>query len=211
MRTKEVRIVTIYNIDDLDTSWDYVHVIANPDTAEIIVTAKQMPLDYEKNITSIYTLLVVDEDDKPIFDENGRVTLIKKTMNLRNVLAFYCPSNEIKQRLKNGQIKINNVPVKSLDVECDFDYDNVKQIDLPDFLMDSGLDLHQLTVLRTYGDFNIMDLFGSPTLEEGPTNIPQFEFLRGYVLLSISKREHYVYVNNELKNDIPYSITDIKT
>lgn len=211
MKTREGQIITVYNHDDNDTSWDYQHIVVDPISSILLVEGSQMPLDYEKNITSVHVLIELDDDYNIIFDENDRVTLIRKTMNLRNVLAFYCPSNEIKQRLKNGQIKINNVVVKSLDVECNFDYDNVKERELPEFLMDSGLDLHQLTLLKTYANFNIMDLFGSPTLEEGLTNIEKFKFLSGYVLLTISKREHYVFVNNEVDDYLPYSIKGNKT
>lgn len=210
MKTREGQIITVYNHDDNDASWDYQHIIVDPISKILLVVASEMPLDYEKHIKSVYVLIETDDNYNIIFDENDRVTLIRKTMNLRNVLAFYCPSNEIKQRIKNGQIKINNIPIKSLDVEVDF-YDEGPSTELPDFLTTCGINLKQLTLLKGYTGLNICDFFGSPTLEEGPTNIPQFEFLRGFVLLTLSKREHYVYVNNELNCDIPYSITDINS
>lgn len=209
MKTRNGQIITVYNADNTNTSWDYHRIVVDPISSEILVEITQMPLDYEKNIQGIYVLVEVDNDNNPILDENGCVNLIKKTMNVRDVLAFYCPSKEIKQRINNKQIKINNIPINSLEVECNFDYDNVKVMELPEFLIQCGLDLNQLTSLKHYGDFNIMDFFGSPTLENGPTNIENFIFLRDFVLLSLSKKEHYVYWNNDVDLGIPYSIKAI--
>lgn len=203
MKTKEGQIITIYPLKNEDCK---TYMITEIGTGNVFVTPKQIPLDIEKIVNSVYVLVEVDENDEVILDENGFVRLHKKTMNLRDVLSFYCPSKEIKQRINNGQIKINNRVIKNLDVEVSFDYDNVKQVDLPDFLMDSGLELNQINQLKVFGDFNIMNFFGSPTLDEGPTNINKFGFLRGFILLSLSKKEHYVYINNELIDNIPHSI-----
>lgn len=203
MKTKQGQIITIYPLNDED--WK-TYMIVEVGTNNVFVTPRQIPLDIDKIVSSIFVLVEVDENDELILDEKGYIKLHKKTMNLRDVLSFYCPSKEIKQRINNGQIKINNKVVKNLDVEVSFEYDNVKQVDLPDFLVDSGLDLNQLTMLKNYADLNIMDLFGSPTLDEGLTNINKFKFLSGFILLSLSKKEHYVYTNNDLINNIVYSI-----
>lgn len=121
-----------------------------------------------------------------------------KTQNLRELFSLFGPSKEIKQRMNNGQLKINNEVIKSFDVEVNiaFDWETHKLVDVADFLMDSGLNLTQLARMKAVG-IDIFDFFGSPK-EDGPTNIDKFRFLQNYVLVSISKREHYVFANNEI-------------
>lgn len=207
MKLKEGRIVTIYNSDDTDPSWTHTFIIVD-DNETLIVSPPEIPLDIEKNILSLNVFVEVTDDvfENIILDENGFAKIHKKTMNIREVLSFFGPSKEMKQRLNNGQIKINNQVVKSFDVEYDFDYEfEGEALELADFLCNNGIDLRQLTLLKSYTGLNVIDLFGAPTLLADDTNIEKFEFLKEYVVLSISKKEHYVFKNKDL-SEVPYKI-----
>jgi len=208
MKTREGRIITLYNANNNDTSWTHKFMIVDVRTYKHLATPFTIPDDFEKNFNSLHVLVEVDNNDLPILDENGKCKLHKKTMNIREYLSFFGPSKEIKQRMSNGQIKINNKVVKSFDVECAFDYDaeDVAIVELADFLMDCGLDLKQLNLLKSYAGLNIMDFFGTPTIQEGPTNIHKFKFLEKYILISVSKREHYVVLNDEYPSRVPYQL-----
>jgi hypothetical protein len=177
-----------------------------------LVAPHEIPLDFDKNFNSFRVLFEYKDGLGAITDENGFAKLHKKTQNLRELFSLFGPSKEIKQRMSNGQLKINNKVIKSFDVEVniDFDWETHKLVELSDFLMDSGLDLGQLVKMKAFG-IDIMDFFGSPTLNDGPTNIKKFEFLENYVLVSISKKEHYVFKNKVVDgDDIPYYNDDLK-
>lgn len=205
MKTKTGIILTFYN--NVDDSWDYFFGIQT--ASNLIIGPDQLPPDFEQVFTNRLVLYEVDDEYNPIFDENGIAKLHKKTMNVRELLSLFGPSKEIKQRMNNGQIKFNNIPIKSFDVEVDvqFDWETHKLVELSDFLMDSGIDLNQLLNLKKFSGLDILDLFGTETINDNPTNIKKFEFLKDYVLVSISKKEHYVFKNNDYtcRHMPPYS------
>lgn len=171
-----------------------------------LVAPHEIPPDFEKNFNSLSVLVEYKDGLGIVTDENGFAKLHKKTQNLRELFSLFGPSKEIKQRMSNGQLKINNEVIRSFDVEVDidFDWETHKLVEAPDFLMDSGLDLSQLVGMKGFG-IDILDFFGSPTIKDARTNIEKFAFLENYVLVSISKREHYVFKNKIVDGDeIPY-------
>lgn len=207
MKTRNGTIVTVYN--GIDDAWDYFYYIQTSDNR--VFEPDQLPPDFEETFSNRRVLYEVDDDYNPIFDENGFAKLHKKTMNIRELLSLFGPSKEIKQRMNNGQIKVNNIPIKSFDVEVDirFDWETHELVELSDFLMDSGMNLNQLLNLKKFSGLDILDFFGSDTIKERPTNIEKFEYLREYVLVSISKKEHYVFKNNDYPHIHPYSYVTI--
>lgn len=111
--------------------------------------------------------------------------LLKSNMTLRDILIKHIPSKEIKQRLNNKQIKLNNEVVTNTNIELNVENNFT---DLGDFLLSSELPF----VAKI---FDIKDFFGP-----GETNVKSLQFLKNYTLITISKREHFVYKN--LKNEI---------
>lgn len=103
--------------------------------------------------------------------------------NLRETLRAFVNAKEVKTRLNNNQIKINNEVVKDLDIEL-----NIQEHywELSDFIFINSEHLRLFPILG-----NVRDFFG-----EEPTNIKELEFLTGYTLISISKKEEYVFINN---------------
>lgn len=208
MKTIEGRVVRVFNDDD----YGFMIVDVNKSKVDnrisgnlrVIVSPKKIPTNFENDFKSLRVLVEVDDNGRVLLDENGFAKLHKKTQNLRELLSLFGPSKEIKQRMNNKQIKINNEVITSFDVEVDIDFnwETHKLVEAPDFLMDSGLDLSQLAGMKGYG-IDILDFFGSPTIKEDPTNIEKFAFLSQYVLVSISKREHYIFPNNEVVDNIP--------
>lgn len=208
MKTIEGRVVRIFNSEEygfmvVDAGQSQVPT-REKGRLHVIVTPRQMPPNFENDFNGLRVLVEQDEDGDVLLDENGFAKLHKKIQNIRELLSLFGPSKEIKQRMSNKQIKINNEVITSFDVEVDidFEWETHKLVDAPDFLMDSGLDLGQLVGMKAYG-VDIFDFFGSPTIKDGPTNIEKFAFLSNYVLVSISKREHYVFLNNEVVDNIP--------
>jgi hypothetical protein len=213
MKTIEGRVVRIFNNQEygfmvVDAGNSYV--TREKGRLRVIVTPRQIPPNFENDFKSLRVLVELDENDEALMVENGFAKLHKKTQNLRELFSLFGPSKEIKQRMSNGQLKINNEVIKSFDVEVDidFEWETHKLVDAPDFLMDSGLDLGQLVGMKAFG-VDIFDFFGSPTIKDGPTNIDKFAFLSNHVLVSISKREHYVFPNNEVVDNIP-NLLDFK-
>lgn len=106
-------------------------------------------------------------------------------MELKQLLLNFISSNEIKQRFKNGQIKVNNeIPI---DLKVDLNINSNSYWDLGDFIFDN-LPNKSLEI------FNIRDFFG-----EKPTNIKSLKFLTGFTLISISKKEEFVFINKLTK------------
>lgn len=103
-------------------------------------------------------------------------------MKLQEILKEFIPSAEIKQRIKNKQIKINNKAVDNTSIDLDITGHYMK---IGDFI------LHNLT--GAIGDalslFPIKDEF-----EEA--SIPLLSFCEGYILITISKKEDYVFIKN---------------
>lgn len=93
------------------------------------------------------------------------------------------PVKEIKGRFANKQIKINNVLCTAIDHDIRI---QDGYWDLGDFLF------YNMTSLKTFMFIDdIKDLFG-----ECASNIEALKFLSGYTLLSISKKEHFVFITD---------------
>jgi hypothetical protein len=100
-------------------------------------------------------------------------------MLLKELLLQFIPSNEIKSRVKNKQIKINNDIIDNINIEIDIipDY----YLDLADFVY------YNIEFLKNIEYFGIENLIGSDT------NIEKYQFLTEYYLLTISKKEKFVF------------------
>ncbi len=102
---------------------------------------------------------------------------------IREILKNYMPSNELKQRFNNKQLKLNNEVVTDLN--------QVLSID-PDFSMDLGdfifyqID-NRLKHITVFG--NIRDWFG-----DFDTNVERFKFLGAYHVLEFSKKDAIVFL-----------------
>lgn len=115
-------------------------------------------------------------------------------MKLREILLNFIPSKDIRIRLNNKQIKVNNEVVIDGNLELNItgewlEMDEVKYLngwwEFGDFLYYNVEALEGIPSRL----FDLKDFFG-----EEPTNIKQLEFLTGYILISLSKREHYVFM-----------------
>lgn len=147
MKTIEGRVVRVFNNND----YGFIIVDINKSKVDnrisgnlrVIVSPKKIPTNFENDFKSLRVLVEVDDNGRVLLDENGFAKLHKKTQNLRELLSLFGPSKEIKQRMNNKQIKINNEVITSFDVEVDIDFnwETHKLVEAPDFLMDSGLDL----------------------------------------------------------------------
>lgn len=92
---------------------------------------------------------------------------------------------DIKQRVANGQIRINGEKITDLDTELSI---QEGYWELGDFCYHSAHQLNRFsTELKLIG---IRNLFG-----EEPTNIAGLDFLTGFSLIQLSKREEYVFIN----------------
>jgi hypothetical protein len=106
-------------------------------------------------------------------------------MVIKELLLNFIPSNEIKTRVANKQIKINNVVLTSdklhyqLDVSKGYSY-------LGEFIVDKKISGEKFFLFN-----DIKDFFG----DEEETNIEKFKFIQEFILLSISKKEHIVFKN----------------
>lgn len=108
-------------------------------------------------------------------------------MRLFNLLCEFMPANEAKVRLKSGRIKINNEVVQDMNIELpiqegywelgEFVYNHY--VSLPK-------DLHWLFMLFD----DIRYLFG-----ETPSNVKIMRFYSGFTLITLSKREEFVFMN----------------
>lgn len=91
------------------------------------------------------------------------------------------PVKEIRQRFANKQIKINNQLCTALDHNVDV---GDGYWELGDFLFING------AAIESKPWVDIKDFFG-PT----KTNIKSLRFLSGFTLISISKKEHFVFIS----------------
>lgn len=110
-------------------------------------------------------------------------------MILHNILLRHgLKSNEIKARLSNGQIKVNNelVTDSKIEVEVDDDFD---PIEIGEFIF-QNLDL----IPHIFRVIDIKSFFG----KESTTNINAAKFLEKYILISTSKKEHIVFKTRNL-------------
>lgn len=95
--------------------------------------------------------------------------------------ALGLPVKEIRSRFANKQIKINNQLCTALDHNVDIE-DGYWE--LGDFIfLNSSAIIHKPWI-------DIKDFFG-PT----KTNIKDLRFLSGYTLITISKKEHFVFIS----------------
>lgn len=101
---------------------------------------------------------------------------------IREILKQYIPSNEIKQRFNNKQIKLNNEVITDLNqvlsIHSDF------SMDLGDFICEH---FDRLKHIFYYG--NIRDWFG-----DFETNVKKFKFLGAYHVLEFSKKDAIVFL-----------------
>ncbi len=94
---------------------------------------------------------------------------------------------EIHARLNNKQIKINGVPISKDNLQ-----DEISVMsgywDLDEFISPwySKLKPSERTTIKL---FNIRDFFGRE-----PTNVKLFKFFTGFNLITLSKREEYVFM-----------------
>lgn len=91
------------------------------------------------------------------------------------------PVKEIRSRFANKQIKVNNDLCTALDHNVDVE-DGYWE--LGDFIFLNAAHIHKNEFL------DIKDFFGNRK-----TNVKGLEFLSGFTLISISKREHYVFIS----------------
>lgn len=95
--------------------------------------------------------------------------------------ALGLPVKEIRSRFANKQIKINNQLCTALDHKLDI-HDGYWE--LGDFIFLNS------SAIQTKPWIDIKDFFG-PT----KTNIIPLRFLSGFTLVSISKKEHFVFIS----------------
>lgn len=102
-------------------------------------------------------------------------------MELHQILLKHIPSKEIKARLNNKQVKVNNEPVSSSKIDVDV-IDEAWE-ELGNFVF-----RHIDKIPNCFNFIDIKDFFG-----EGETNIEAVSFLSDFTLVSISKIEHFVF------------------
>jgi hypothetical protein len=99
---------------------------------------------------------------------------------IKEILKKHIPSNEIKQRFNNKQIKFNTLVVTDLNQELEIHEDF--STDLGEFVFKHIDKLKNINVLG-----NVKDFFG-----DFDTNVKKFKFLGAYDLLEFSKKESVV-------------------
>lgn len=109
--------------------------------------------------------------------------LMNREMNL--------PSKEITNRFLSGQVKFNGVKLANPDFEIG-EVTIVK--DLGDFLFDNCSD-RMLNLLKLLSP-DVRVLFG--TLDNEMVNIPSLIFLMDWNCLQVSKKETWVFKNNQI-------------
>lgn len=104
------------------------------------------------------------------------------------------PTKEIKQRFANKQLKVNGNIVDALD-------HNVPIMDgyweLGDFIFESMKSSDEefckhLTILKVFINSDITTFFGGCNI----SNNKAAKFLSGFVCLTLSKKEHYVFIKS---------------
>ena len=109
---------------------------------------------------------------------------------LHDILKNFLPSNEIKNRIKNGQLKLNNeiITVEQLKEEIQF---NNSFWEYDDFIYNwmKTLNTKQIELVFLFKG-SLEDFFGPE-----PSNIKTLNFLTGFSLLSLSKKEKFVFIN----------------
>ena len=112
---------------------------------------------------------------------------IKQLLNRETNL----PSKEIMNRFLQGQIKFNGVKIAN----PDFELGEITEVkDLGDFLFDNCSD-RILSLLKLLSP-DVRILFG--TLDNEIINIPSLIFLMDWNCLQVSKKETWVFKNNQI-------------
>lgn len=106
-------------------------------------------------------------------------------MNIKTILQEFIPTKEIKARIASKQIKVNLVVVLDMNEEVEV---QDGWWELGNFIYFNITPNSSFPPVEIVG--NIRNFFGK---EE--TNIPSLQFLTGYTLITISKREEYVFIN----------------
>ena len=101
-------------------------------------------------------------------------------ITIQELLKEFLPSNEIRQRFNNKQIKLNNEIVQ--DLKAVLSIDEEFREDLGDFIFRN---IDRVKYISYFG--NVRDWFGN-----FETNVEKFKFLGAYDLLQYSKKEAVV-------------------
>ena len=101
-------------------------------------------------------------------------------ITIQDLLKEFLPSNEIRQRFNNKQIKLNNEIVQ--DLKAVLSIDEEFREDLGDFIFRN---IDRVKYISYFG--NVRDWFGN-----FETNVEKFKFLGAYDLLQYSKKEAVV-------------------
>lgn len=113
------------------------------------------------------------------------------------LIKLKVPSKELKQRLSNKQLKINNNPISKLEIEINFD-PNEDLVDLGTFLTTLTNDtLRNLNLAKSVG-IDFKDFFGEHDFENTRGDSPAYMLqFREFILLTISKNEFFVFKRNK--------------
>lgn len=108
-------------------------------------------------------------------------------MKIIDLLKHFLKVGEIHARINNKQIKINGVPITKEDLH------NTIHVmsgywEYGDFCWNWCIQLKPAE-RTTFNAFNVRDFFGAE-----PTNIKMYRFLTGFDLITLSKKEEYVFM-----------------
>lgn len=119
------------------------------------------------------------------------IQVYKIKMTIKELILTFIPSKEIKQRISNKQIKLNNIPITDMTIEVDF---NTSKFDeLGCFLVKEIVPLGKILKFKNLG-FDFKDFFGEHDFENTSGDSPVYlRPLRDYILLTLSKTEMYVF------------------
>lgn len=108
---------------------------------------------------------------------------------LHDILKHFLPSNEIKNRIANKQLKLNNKIITSKMLKNEIIF-NISFWEFDDFVYNWMKTLNKKQIQLVFICNNIEDFFGPE-----PSNIKTLNFLTGFSLLSLSKKEKFVFMN----------------
>jgi hypothetical protein len=103
-------------------------------------------------------------------------------MTIYEICKLFLPAKEVKLRLQNKQIKVNNTVVTNQSYSIELI--NEEYIELGEFLFGKSSNFDK----SLFNVFDFKDFFGFY-----PTNVSGFEFFTNYTLIQISKKEFYVF------------------
>lgn len=121
-------------------------------------------------------------------------------MTLRELILEKIPANEIKVRVNNKQLKLNQVSLSLADLQQEVGNKELKE--LGDFVYEN---LYRIPESVKRRHINLRDFFGTE-----PTNYQTLAWVTEYHLLTLSKREEYVLVKkNWTLSEKLYSENDL--